>query len=400
MERNFKALSYKFDVSVPTKSIHLNKIAFHSANIVYIKNNYFFSIGRKKLRNNIDKLSSGSLIESSNSLGIPKIILGINNYKQVDILQKKFFLKAHFEHGWLDKSSYIKAPYIHGKSLIIKKEFAGSNSFNFGLFHMAIWGGETVQFGKQPDSFIDYLRIIFVRPGSNKSLLQESNNKLGNHLGVWTLGFEKKFRNLYTSLSYEHPFEDESSARWLLNKFDGKYKIEVHNLSSKILSKFVYEYINTMNQSGSLGASDSTYGWDNYFNHYLYQSGWTYKEKIIGNPLFTLGNNYGRYSNVNYIINNRIIAHHFAMSGKLNKIKFRFLFTNSKNYGNYPDKDFYKRMNEFYLFENGISQNSMLLELKYHINLLNIEILTAYAKDYGKLLPKTDSFMMVINYKL
>ena len=41
------------------------------------------------------------------------------------------------------------------------------------------------------------------------------------------------------------------------------------------------------------GASDSTYGWDNYFNHYIYQSGWTYNNRMIGNPLFTVGKNPG-----------------------------------------------------------------------------------------------------------
>ena len=74
-----------------------------------------------------------------------------------------------------------------------------------------------------------------------------------------------------------------------------------------------------MDQSGSSGASDSTYGWDNYYNHYLYQSGWTNNGDVIGNPLFTVGANKGRYSDGHYIINNRLKAHHFAFQGKIFK---------------------------------------------------------------------------------
>ena len=35
-------------------------------------------------------------------------------------------------------------------------------------------------------------------------------------------------------------------------------------LTQPVISDFTYEFIYTMDQSGSQGASDSTYGWDNY----------------------------------------------------------------------------------------------------------------------------------------
>ena len=49
-----------------------------------------------------------------------------------------------------------------------------------------------------------------------------------------------------------------------------------------------------MNQSGSAEVSDSTYGWDDYYNHYIYLSGWTNNGKSIGTPFATLGNNAAR----------------------------------------------------------------------------------------------------------
>ena len=50
---------------------------------------------------------------------------------------------------------------------------------------MAIWGGETIQHGKQPASLSDFFRIMFGLPGGNNSINQEQKNSLGNHLGAW-----------------------------------------------------------------------------------------------------------------------------------------------------------------------------------------------------------------------
>ena len=262
-------------------------------------------------------------------------------------------------------------------------------------------GGKTRSHGKQPSSFDDFIRVFFARPGSNRSIYQEQENSLGNHLGVWDFSFDKKIKNTLYSFYYEHPFEDESSARWLLNEFDGKYGFNVSNLGSGFISDFLYEFIYTMDQSGPQGASDSTYGWDNYFNHYIYQSGWTYNNRMIGNPLFTVGKNPGRYNDGIYIINNRIKAHHFGLAGKIRyNANYRILFTYSKNYGTYPDKNYYNSNRENYKFEDGLEQLSALYEIKLKNLWENISITAAYVNDRGDLLPKTDSFMIIFNYKL
>ena len=200
---------------------------------------------------------------------------------------------------------------------------------------------------------------------------------------------------------YEHPFEDESGARWFLNEFDGKYGFNVTIFKSPFISEIVYEFIYTMDQSGPQGASDSTYGWDNYFNHYIYQSGWTYNNRMIGNPLFTVGKNPDRYNDGIYIINNRIKAHHFGLAGKIwHNANYRILFTYSKNYGIYPDQNYFQSINKDYKFEDGLEQLSTLYEIKLKNLWGNISITAAYANDRGDLLSKTDSFMMIINYKL
>jgi len=365
------------------------------------KNNLFVSFGRKKFDRDSFILSSGSLIESSNAIPIPKVSFGIDQYHEVEIGKIQFSLKGNFAHGWLDKGQYIKAPFLHEKSLYLKKNLFDGYSFSFGLAHKALWAGETIIHGKQPGGIKDFIRVFFARPGSEKSIAQEKENTLGNHLGIWDFSIEKEYNNKLIKIYLEHPFEDESSARWILNEFDGKYGISVSQKKSNLLSNFVYEYLNTMDQSGKEGASDSTYGWDNYYNHYIYQSGWTYYGRIIGNPLFTLGSNKGRYSDGIYIINNRIKAHHIGLSGSFIKnINYRILYTYSENYGIFPDENYYDSIKQDYVFNGGLVQRSGMIELLYNDVWRRLDLTLAYGIDNGDLLNKTDSFMIKIDYKL
>jgi len=365
------------------------------------KNNLFVSFGRKRFDRDNFILSSGSLIESTNAIPIPKVSFGIDQYHEVEFGKIQFSLKGNFAHGWLDKGQYIKAPFLHEKSLYLKKNLFDGYSFSFGLAHKALWAGETIIHGKQPGGIKDFIRVFFARPGSEKSIAQEKENTLGNHLGIWDFSIEKEYNNKLIKIYLEHPFEDESSARWILNEFDGKYGISVSQKKSNLLSNFVYEYLNTMDQSGKEGASDSTYGWDNYYNHYIYQSGWTYYGRIIGNPLFTLGSNKGRYSDGIYIINNRIKAHHIGLSGSFIKnINYRILYTYSENYGIFPDENYYDSIKQDYVFNGGLVQRSGMIELLYNDVWRRLDLTLAYGIDNGDLLNKTDSFMIKIDYKL
>ena len=372
-------------------------------NQLYLKfnnNNLYIQIGKKSNRFRFNNLSSGSLIESSNAEPIPKILFGNADYRAINFFNMSFEYLIKIGHGWINSAEYIKDPYLHEKSLKFKKEIFKNSSINLGLKHMAIWGGETTQHGNQPERLNDFFKIIFALPGGYNSINQEQENSLGNHLGVWSVIYKKKTKDRILNLYFEHPFEDESGARWFLNKFDGLYGISINQKKSSYISSFTYEYVNTMDQSGSEGASDSTYGWDNYYNHYIYQSGWTNNGRVIGNPLFTLGSNESRYSNNQYIINNRIKAHHFGFFGSVfSQVDYRILFTYSENFGIYPDQDFFKSKNKAYRFDGGLIQRSGLIELSSKNLLDKIDVSLAFGFDNGELLNKTDSFMLKINHK-
>ena len=393
-----KILKYGFEILFPLNQSEV--LLFNQAYLRLNSNNFYFQIGKKSKNAISTILSSGSLVESSNAIPIPKILIGTKNYNNISILNIKFQYLIKISHGWINNTEYIKNPYLHEKSLKLKKEIFKNTSTILGLNHMAMWAGETIKHGKQPAELNDFFRIMFALPGGNNSINQEQKNSLGNHLGAWTFSYEKKYEGKVLSLYMEHPFEDESGARWILNEFDGLYGLNISQKESHLISNLTYEYINTMDQSGHEGASDSTYGWDNYYNHYIYQSGWTNNGRVIGNPLFTLGSNKSRYSNNQYIINNRLKAHHFGFQGSISKIFFyKILFTYSENFGTYPDEDYFKSNNKLYRFQSGLIQRSGLIELSTKNLYDKTDVSIIYGFDNGELLDKTDSFMLKINHK-
>jgi hypothetical protein len=405
--------SYKnfpdYGISIIGNSNSFNKfmmpVGFMSKNI----KGYNFKIGKwKKNITTESNLSAGSFIRGNNAIPIPQISLSVPNYKKVKIFNGEFLVKGGFSHGWFSKGKYVQAPFLHEKYLYIKRELKNESSFSLGLVHEALWGGETKLHGSQPQTFPDYLRIIFARSASSSGYIGEQVNVLGNHLGVWDLTYIKRGKTNDLKLYFQHPFEDKSGAyqyffdelkarKIPIKSFDGLFGIELTNSNSGILSKFLYEYINTMEQSGSQPPSDSTYGWDGYYNHYIYYSGWTNLGRGIANPLFTVGQiiEYG-----DNVINNRIKAHHIGFLLKLsNHINNKLLLTYSKNYGTYWDALVFKSENRPYKFSGGIKQFSALYQLEFLDVWNNVNIQVSYAADRGELLDSSNSFLFSISYK-
>ncbi len=374
-------------------------------------NDYEIKIGRwSESLTSESILSTGSLIRGKNSIPIPQISLLLPNYKKIQILETQFYIKGGYSHGWLSKGNYIKAPFLHEKYFYLKKEFNNDLELEAGIFHEAIWGGETIEYGFQPQGFTDYLRVVFGKSASKNAYLGEQINVLGNHLGVWDIAITKNYKLTKYKFYFQHPFEDKSGAfqyffdelkelKLSKNSFDGLFGFEVDSKKRKLFSTIVYEYLNTMFQSGSLSASrsDSTYGRDNYFNHYIYQSGWTYKNRMIGNPLFTVGSSSSK--DQIYITNNRIKSHHIGISGYLNsKIRYKILVTKSKNYGTYDDHHRLIEDEKQYKFYNALNQTSTLFQFDFIKFINKTDLQLSYAIDRGNLLKDSEGFQLLINY--
>ena len=354
--------------------------------------------GRKKntLGENYLPLSLGSMVVGSNALPIPQVSLSIPEYKLLKIRNISIKLRGGISHGWLDKGMYVEAPILHEKWLYLSFE-KNNISGHIGLVHEAIWGGNTNKFGAQPTSFKDFIRVFFIRGGSSSAITDEQINTLGNHLGIWDLGVRIKKSSFDYHFYLQHPFEDQSGAHWLLNYPDGLWGLSIHAKNKKgWVTDFLMELLYTMHQSGSEG---SDYGRDDYYNNYLYKGGWVYKGKVIGNPMFILGQNEIR--DWKHIVNNRIIAIHSGIEGNIfTYFQYRVLATFSKNFGTYDNRDQSNKKGFKYDYEGGLNQLSYRVDLKLN-NLLskkNITAILSLIGDSGELYNNSKMIMIGIEW--
>ncbi|MCB0466078.1 MAG: hypothetical protein KDC78_10480, partial [Aequorivita sp.] len=132
------------------------------------------------------------------------------------------------------------------------------------------------------------------------------------------------------SIYHEHPFEDGSGTR-LANFPDGVWGIYFKPNNQKIISSVLYEYINTVDQSGNT----TTSGFDGYFGNNIYRSGWTYEKNIIGAPFILFDKNLEINADNTPYISSRAKVHHFAVMGAFNKFQWKLKTTVASYLGTY-----------------------------------------------------------------
>ena len=365
--------------------------------------NFQLAFGKIKYSHGIAdyELSSGSLIQSKNAEPIPKILLKNTSPFYFKIKNVNLLINAGLSHGLIEKGDYIAQPQLHEKWANVKIS-RNNLSLHLGLVHNAIFGGGTNEFGLLPGSPADFIRVFFVQNGDKNAPINERINSLGNHLGIWDLGLSLDSKNYIFTAYLQHPFEDQSGSRWLLNWQDGLYGFTIEDKSDQLfIKKINIEFLYTLNQSGSNEVSSDTYGWDDYYNHYIYLSGWTNKGRSIGTPFAVLGSNEARKHN--HIENNRIKAFHIGVLGKLNsKISFKHLSSYSTNYGNFFDEDRLNKLKFDSKYSPPLNQYSGMIELlinNFKKN-KNISLGILYAQDIGNLYSDNSSLEISIRYHI
>ncbi|MGB3778446.1 MAG: capsule assembly Wzi family protein [Tunicatimonas sp.] len=359
-------------------------------------------------------LSSGSLGISGNTRPIPRLKLALAEYTKVPFTRGYLQVKGSYVHGWLGPERHVANAYLHEKSVYGK--LGGKLPVNLygGLTHFVIWGGKTAGV-EILNSFEDYLRVITGRGAADNVLIGgEVVNAAGDHLGVYELGTEVTLKNFKLQIYQQTPFEDASGN----NPFNGDRLLGIGIKSREeraLVSGVLYEFLHTTRQSGpgrtdpvdGISDADNNYGYryggrDNYYNNYLYKTGWTYQDRIIGTPLFFTKARAKRYipgfsdpdeGGFDFnVVNNRIIAHHLGIEGYLKTAHYKLMGTFTKNYGTYgginggiqrwgsiedPDAP--------YAFRPPQRQIYFLLEVESHPFSAQWSLLTSLAVDAGQL---------------
>ncbi|GHA46066.1 hypothetical protein GCM10007103_28920 [Salinimicrobium marinum] len=316
----------------------------------------FFQVtaGRRQLPKLYNGLSASnqSLLWSLNARPLPGVLLKTT---RPIFLQKNFGFEASWGEYFFEKERFTSNARLHHKSFhLVYSSSDRSFKIKAGLQHFAQWGGKSIELGQQPEAFEDYLRIVAGSSGNDGATGSDQNNALGNHLGGYELYFSKNFSNFYAELFYNHIFEDGSGRR-LGNTPDGRYGLFISLKEPiSIFQSFMYEFYSTHHQSHT---TSGVYKNDNYFNNTGYRSGWTYYNRVIGAPFFTVD-----VKEKLHIINNKFTAHHIGIGGNLlffnSSHPYRALLSYAQNDGR-RDQRYHPKQDVF--------------SVLYDINLLQLE---------------------------
>ena len=295
----------------------------------------------------IPELSSGSLGVSGNALPIPQVTISTDDFIQPAFMPDWFSFSANWAHGWLGEGRAVNNAWLHQKGLYLK---LGPEKFYFtaGLQHFGIWGGVHPQ-GELPSRFKDYLRI-FVGAPQSKDTTDFSGplnllNALGSHILIPEFSLNGKTENLNWSLYTQNIFDkgigrpdgrDQIAGFRILSR-DRLVGIHVEFKETSLQPEFVLERIYTKYQGGAI----IFVGQDNYYNNAVYGTGWNYKNRIIGTPLFINRSRAREYFEDEEIrawetVSNRIAGWHLGLGFQfIKKLQTQTLITYVKHFGAY-----------------------------------------------------------------
>ena len=267
--------------------------------------------------------SNGIIGRSQNPRPHPTIRLSTMGYKPVPFLQNWLSFKGEYDEGLLNDDRYVEGAHLHHKSLYLKIEPASTWDINLGLEHFVMWGGTSPidTIGELP-GWDHYFRYVLALPGNEDFIIYDQDNISGNQLGSYQLEVVKEFAKMKLTFYLSHPWEDNSGLN-LHNWQDNILGLYLHLKKEKNwITDVLCEFTNIQQ------------GRDSYFNHYMYRSGFTYRQQMLGSPLFypviiSNGISMG-------IQSDRFFAHHLGVNGNLSEyVKWKGLLTYIQHLGTY-----------------------------------------------------------------
>jgi hypothetical protein len=361
----------------------------------YVKLRYrvfeIFGGRRKEIFGLVDtSLTSGSYIWSGNALPLPKIQISIPNYIPV-LWNGLIAIKGSYGDGFFGNSGRVKQFYLHQKSLYgrIGRENGKFHAFG-GFNHQVQWGGSNPQMPNIEFANNIYAYLYSVIPLKRVSAIASQHltkgdleNRVGNQLGTLDLGVEYKLAHYKFFVYRQNLYEQGAALLRLANIKDGLNGISVENLSTTnrfSLRKVLFEFFYSKSQGDDPLIFTKVRAWEleNYFTHYQYIDGWTYRGKVIGTPLITTRDetlNVFPYTD-QLINNNRIKSFYLAFNLQINK---RIHITAKNVYSSNSGVMFTNFNSTYKQFSGNISGDVVLK------NLTELKIQTAY--DVGEIYP-------------
>ncbi|MDR2810155.1 MAG: capsule assembly Wzi family protein [Tannerellaceae bacterium] len=318
---------------------------------------FLFTVGSKEQANSLwDKnLSSGDMVLSANARPIPEAKISMPSYAFVPGTGEWLAVKGDFGVGRSFDSRYLasfangKQVYIehvlwHHKAIFFRMEAPDNRfpvSLELGVQHGVQWGGVSTNpsLGKQPQSTVDFLRIVAGMSGGSNASESDQINVLGNQYGSYDIRLTYKREGWALRAYHQRYFEDKSGTIFGNGK-DGLWGVQLDLAGVPWLQKMLVECIDTRNQTGPfhfIAFDHDKYpgvggGADNYYNNGEYTTGLSYFNRSIGTPLLP-SPEYNTDGSIGFK-NNRVYAWHFGLSGQFSpRITYRVLFSTMDSWG-------------------------------------------------------------------
>ncbi|QRR03385.1 capsule assembly Wzi family protein [Dyadobacter sandarakinus] len=351
-------------------------------------------IGQKKNQVGLTDtlLTSGSLALSANARPYPRIWIASAGF--MNLIPGNDFISFNFAYsdGLLGSAdinfgnvTHVPATYLHHKMLYLKLGGAHQRLNLYGGFnHQAMWGGEDLIFSdglKKPEA---YKYVVFGKPWAH--------SRVGNHFGTIDLGAEWKGES-WTLFLYRQSIYEDGSLIDLSNIADGLAGIRLKSIRKQAnqglhLNAILLEYAYTKNQGGAIfDFNTGTFGRDNYYNHYIYNQGWSFRGRTLGTPLIAPQASMRddlKIPIISYTSNNRVSAFHAGADLSWQDLNVTLKGTFSNNIGLYKAP-----------FESPVNQASLFIQAELPVNILGrSHVSVVFAGDYGKLFPASQAIMI------
>jgi hypothetical protein len=260
-------------------------------------------------------LSSGAMLVSRNAPPVPKLKLSTPSYLDVPLTGGHVQVRGRWSDGRLSSERTIEGALLHQKTFYLKLNappFAASG----GLVQNTTWGGKGL-----PHGLTDYLNVVT----GNQASTRRDPNRVGNTVAAYDLALQYASDDWQFRASRLFYLEDTVSMR-LRSPWDGMWGLSLRRTHGHgWIDGVLYEHINTIQQDALPGAPR---GRASYYNHFLYESGWTYEGTVLGSPLLVFSQKQNR------VVNNMIIGHHVGLTGTPKPgVRYTMGLTYSRNYG-------------------------------------------------------------------
>ena len=356
-------------------------------------------------------LSSGDLLFSGNAMPIPQVRVGTYGFAPFWGCKGWFSVNAYLAYGMFTDSNWKEhwvAPATNNSlnvlfcSRAIWFRFGNIEkfplTFDFGCEMGTQFGGTIYHENtiiKMPTGFMDWIRAFIPDAGGKKTPWGEQLNIQGNMTGEYTFSLiYNPTKDWKLRAYFEHYFEDYSQMFFQYGPWkDGLWGVEIEFPHNPFVSKFVYEFINTTDQTGAVlnyatpEIPEQVSGRDGYYTHYLYGA-WQNWGMSMGTPL-AISPIYNR-SHLLTLYNTRFVANHCGLEGQpLRCLSWRLLLTHTRNRGTY-----YRPLSEI------MDNFSGLVQIDYKPSFVNgLFIKGSLAWDHGPLLGNNFGGMISVGFE-